>query len=170
MISLPEASHPPGEQRGALDLSTILRPTRVCSGIRPASKKALLEQLANLLTDGEENLCAHQALDSMAARERLGSTGLGGGIALPHARLDGCRRFIGAFAHLAQPLEYDTPDQQPVDLAFALLLPPGEHPEYVQTLAAIVERLRDKAFCQELRNTARHHPEQVYSLLVRPPA
>ena len=154
----------------AFDLGAILRPSQVVCGARPSSKKLLLEQLATLLTQDEENLCPHNALDLMAARERIGSTGLGRGVALPHARLDGCQRIVGAFMHLALPLEYDAPDQQPVDLVFALLLPPGEDPQYAEALAAIATHLHSPGLCRELRNTALYRPEAVYDLLIRPPA
>lgn len=102
-------------------------------------------------------------LDALQAREALGSTGVGQGIALPHARLAGLDRFFGLFARLPRPIEFDAIDERPVDLIFLLLIPERAGNDHLAALAAISRRLRDPAVATRLRaaKTAR----DLYGLL-----
>ncbi|MFM1892565.1 MAG: hypothetical protein RLZ44_1642, partial [Pseudomonadota bacterium] len=104
----------------ALDL---LQPSRISVANEAASKKRVLEEAANLLAATAEEPTPEQIFERLLERERLGSTGLAGGVALPHARMPGLDTVRGAFLRLAQAVDFDAMDGQPVDLIFALLVP-----------------------------------------------
>ncbi len=132
------------------DLSDLLRPDAVLTGLAVASKKALFAQLAAALarqTGGDAKAIAAR----LAAREKLGSTGFGGGVAIPHARLDGIGQITAVFARLAQPMEFAAVDGVPVDLVCALLSPPTAGADHLKALARVSRRLRDRAFLAKLR-------------------
>lgn len=132
------------------DLSDLLRPDAVLDGLAVASKKALFTHLAATLaaqTAGDAGLIAER----LAAREKLGSTGFGGGVAIPHAKMDGIGQITGVFACLAKPLEFGAVDGAPVDLVWALLSPPGAGADHLKALARVSRRLRDRAFLDKLR-------------------
>ncbi len=105
-------------------------------------------------------------LDGIMQRERLGSTGVGKGIAIPHARLTGCPRVIGLFAQLRTPIEFEAIDGQPVDLAFMLLSPEGAGADHLQALAEISRILRDGAMADRLRGA--ESADAVLALLTQP--
>jgi PTS system nitrogen regulatory IIA component len=107
-------------------------------------------------------------LDAVMQREKLGSTGVGKGIAIPHARLTGCPRVVGLFAQLHTPIEFDAMDGQPVDLAFLLLSPEGAGADHLQALADISRLLRDGAVADRLRSAK--SADAVLALLTQPPA
>jgi len=120
----------------------FLAPADVMVGLRVNAKENLIRELARraaAATDVEAGVIANALL----AREQLGSTGLGKGFALPHARIPGLSRFFGAFARLARPIDYQAIDNSPVDLVFLLLIPAGGENEHVAALAAISRRLRN---------------------------
>jgi nitrogen PTS system EIIA component len=100
---------------------------------------------------------------ALVARESLGSTGLGQGFALPHARLAGLGRFFGLFARLVRPIEFQAIDERPIDLIFLLLIPEQPGSEHVAALAAIARRMRDQAFARRLRKV--NGASAMYDLL-----
>jgi len=102
----------------------MLRPQRILCRQRVGSKKSALELLANLLAESDDSLSPVDIFDNLLQRERLGSTALGGGAALPHACLQQLEEPVAAFIQLRTGIDYDAEDAQPVDLIFALLLPP----------------------------------------------
>ena len=104
-------------------------------------------------------------LNSLANREKLGSTGLGHGVAIPHGRMSGISGSVGAFVRLKHPVDYETHDGQPVDLVFGLLVPQHATGEHLQHLAAIAEKFSDDAFCTEVREAA--DEAALYALLTR---
>ncbi|WP_295582409.1 PTS IIA-like nitrogen regulatory protein PtsN [uncultured Lamprocystis sp.] len=116
-----------------------------------ASKKRLLETLASLLAADHPRLDADLVFDCLLERERLGSTGLGHGIALPHARVKEVTQSIGAFVSLSQGVDYDAVDGEPVDLAFALLVPEAATDEHLQLLAQLAGRFNDPQVRKRLR-------------------
>jgi len=124
----------------------------VCIGSAD-NKGRLLELLGGLLAIGRAPLTASQITDNLSRRERLGSTGLGHGIALPHGgRLGQGSRVTGAFIRLKQGVDFDALDSQPVDLVFGLLVPEQVTEErYLKILAYLAEMFSDHAFCQQLR-------------------
>ena len=118
------------------------------------SKKRALEEAANLLTSGTtEEPTNEQVFERLLERERLGSTGLAGGVALPHARIPGVEQPRGAFLSLATPIEFDALDGQPVDLVFAMFVPEEATDEHLQLLAELARLFADPKLCQRLRET-----------------
>lgn len=114
-----------------------------------SSKKRILEQAARLLAANSEEPAVEQIFERLLERERLGSTGLAGGVALPHARMPGIRESRGAFLRLAEAIEFDALDGKPVDLVFALLVPEDANEEHLQLLSKLAatfnqEDLRDR--------------------------
>jgi len=116
-----------------------------------ASKKRILEQAAQLLAAHNEEPSAEQIFERLLERERLGSTGLAGGVALPHARMSGIQETRGAFLRLAEPVEFDALDGNPVDLVFALLVPEDATEEHLQLLAQLAAMFNDEELREQLR-------------------
>jgi len=132
------------------DLSDILTPDAVHAGIVAPNKKALFQQLAaaaGRLTGVDPRVIVERLVE----RERLGSTGFGGGVAIPHGKVDGIDRVVGLFARLAVPVEFQAIDDMPVDLVFVLLSPPDAGVEHLKALARVSRRMRDRAFIAKLR-------------------
>jgi nitrogen PTS system EIIA component len=132
------------------DLSDLLRPDAVQTDLAFAGKKAGLQQLGALLGP-VAGLEPRVVADCLAARERLGSTGFGNGVAIPHGRLAGLAQITGAFVRLAQPVEWQAVDDLPVDLVFALLSPEDAGAEHLKALARVSRTLRDARFLAKLR-------------------
>lgn len=122
----------------------------VCDG-EAASKKRTLELLGDLIAGTQTELGGREIFDSLIGRERLGSTGLGHGVALPHGRLSRSQEAVGAFVKLRRGVDFDAIDQQPVDLVFALLVPEHYTDEHLKILAYLAEMFSDRTFCEKLR-------------------
>jgi PTS system nitrogen regulatory IIA component len=116
-----------------------------------SSKKRILEKAAQLLAANTEEPAAEQIFERLLERERLGSTGLAGGVALPHARMPGIHESRGAFLRLQEPVDFDALDGQPVDLVFALLVPEEATEEHLQLLARLAAMFNDKELRDQLR-------------------
>lgn len=132
------------------DLSDLLSPQGVQAALIVPNKKALFQQLAGLasrLIDAEPRVI----VDRLVERERLGSTGFGGGIAIPHGKIEGLDRVVGLFARLGTPIDFAAIDDLPVDLVFLLLSPVDAGVEHLKALARVSRRMRDKAFVAKLR-------------------
>ena len=127
-----------------------------------SSKKRALEQAARLLAGRAIEPDAEQIFERLLERERLGSTGLAGGVALPHARMPGVETSHGAFLRLAEPIEFDALDDQPVDLIFALLVPEEATEEHLQLLGSLAGMFNDDALREELRTA---EAEQALAIL-----
>ncbi|WP_420466771.1 PTS IIA-like nitrogen regulatory protein PtsN [Panacagrimonas sp.] len=134
-----------------MKLTEILSAERVVSGTTVTSKKKALEELSNLLASGAADLGSHEVFSSLTGREKLGSTGLGHGVAIPHGRVAGIERSVGAFMRLKHPVEYDSHDGNPVDLIFGLLVPQSANDQHLKHLAAVAEMFSDDDFCAKLR-------------------
>jgi len=134
-----------------MNITDLITAERVVCNGNVTSKKRALELLGELIANGQSDLSAREIFDSLIGRERLGSTGLGHGVALPHGRLSQSRRAIGAFVKLKQGVNFDAIDQQPVDLVFALLVPEHFTDEHLKILAYLAEMFSDKHFCEQLR-------------------
>ena len=146
-----------------MEMNEILQPEQVIAGLRVSDKAQLMAELSRRAAAAlQVGLQPVEA--ALSARERLGSTGLGRGFALPHARLDGLDRFFGLFARLARPIDFAAIDERPVDLVFLLLIPKDAGSEHVAALAVISRRMRDQALVQKLRKAA--NPAEMYALLV----
>ena len=133
----------------------------VCHG-QASSKKRALEELGRLLTAEQPGLSQDEVFDSLVTRERLGSTGLGKGIAIPHGRISGQEKAIGAFLQLEEGVDFDAIDGNPVDLLFALLVPEHFTDEHLAILAALASLFEQDAFCDALRKS--EQPEQILRL------
>jgi len=118
------------------------------------SKKRVLERLGELLASGAPDLSPEQVFEHLLERERLGSTGLGHGIALPHARMPEVEKAVGAFVQLHEGVDFDAIDDRPVDLAFALLVPQEATEEHLQLLAKLAAMFSNEMLCKNLRNAA----------------
>jgi PTS system nitrogen regulatory IIA component len=132
-------------------LSQILTPQRTVCCAPGISKKRLFETIANIVCDDQPSLPYDDVLDHLIAREKLGSTGLGDGIAIPHCRVAQCAEPLGTLLTLEEPIEFDAPDDKPVDLLFVLLVPEEAHQQHLDILAMIARLFNQEEFCQRLR-------------------
>ncbi len=144
------------------NLSKILSLENVQLDLEVSSKKRAFEQ-AGLIFENNCGIARSTVSDNLFARERLGSTGLGHGVAVPHGRIKGGQRPIGAFVRLAAGVDFDAMDKQPVDLLFALLVPEECTEEHLQILALLAEMFNDKGLRAELR--AADSSAALYDLL-----
>lgn len=129
----------------------ILEPGSVSIADPASSKKRILEQAARLLAGTADEPDPEQIFERLLERERLGSTGLAGGVALPHARMPGIDESRGAFLQLAEAVEFDALDGSPVDLVFALLVPENANEEHLQLLARLAAMFNDEELRRRLR-------------------
>ena len=132
-------------------LAQLLTPERTACQVPGLSKKRLFETLAKIVSDDQISLSYDEVFSQFIARERLGSTGLGEGIAIPHCRIGNCSQPLGCLLTLGDPIDFDAPDNQPVDLVFALLVPEEAHQQHLDTLANIARLFSQGAFCDQLR-------------------
>lgn len=133
-----------------MQLSEILKPGAVRSLGQATSKKRLFQELADL-ANAEYGLNPSEVVDALQERESLGPTGVGQGVALPHARLHGLDNVVGLFLRLEKPLDFDAVDRQPVDLIFALLAPESSGVDHLKALALVSRTLRDSDLRAKLR-------------------
>lgn len=134
--------------------SDLITEAGILSRCDVTSKKRLLETLAGLLSATSPKLNAETVFERLLERERLGSTGLGHGIALPHARIDNIDAPAGALVQLSNGVAFDAIDDRPVDLAFALLVPQAADEHHLQLLAGLAEMFNDEALRKRLRDGA----------------
>jgi PTS system nitrogen regulatory IIA component len=130
-------------------ISSLLTPSHVALDVEARDKKALFEHAGTLLEAGS-GLTRQQVVDSLMARERLGSTGLGQGIAIPHGRVKGLREAVGAFLRLRSPVAFDALDELPVSLVFVLLVPERATDVHLQILSKLAEMFGDRGFRAQL--------------------
>ena len=139
-----------------MDINQLIAPDRVKCFSDIKSKKRALESLGHLLSSGAVGVDPTDIFHHLVERERLGSTGLGHGVALPHARLAKQEKnqnlSLGSFIKLNKGVDFDSPDSQPADLLFALLVPEQCTDEHLQILASLAGMFSDAAFCEKLRN------------------
>jgi nitrogen PTS system EIIA component len=145
-----------------MELSTLLIPGAVRVVGQLTSKKRLFQELGEIASQAY-GLNASVALDGLQERESLGPTGVGHGIALPHARLEDLTRIVGVFLRLEKPLEYDSVDRQPVDLVFALFAPKDSGVDHLKALALVSRTMRDTGVVQKLR--ANSDPAKLHAIL-----
>jgi len=146
-----------------LELSAVLNLDCTKSGVECSSKKRALELISELAAK-QLNLPPQAIFDAVLTRERMGSTGIGNGIAIPHGKLDeDTLRAVGVFIQLAQPIAFDAIDNQPVDLLFALLVPADQCKTHLHTLSLVAKRLADKTVCRRLR--AAESDDELYQIM-----
>ncbi|MFZ1988227.1 MAG: PTS sugar transporter subunit IIA [Alphaproteobacteria bacterium] len=149
-----------------MELAEIIAPGWVFDRLNTSDKSQLLRELSMRAAE-IAHIDAQTIERALKAREDLGSTGMGQGIAIPHARIEGLSEFIGLFARLAKPIDFKAIDSKPIDLIFLLLIPPNAANKHVAALALISRRLRDKKVLEALR--AARSQGEIYDLLVGPP-
>ncbi len=145
-----------------MNLAKLLTPGAVRVLGQMTSKKRLFQELGEIAAQ-TYGISAAQAFDGLQERESLGPTGVGNGIALPHARLEGLTQIVGLFVRLEKPLEYDSVDRHPVDLAFCLLAPKDSGVDHLKALALVSRTMRDAGVCAKLR--ANNDPAKLYAIL-----
>ena len=144
------------------DLSDLISPAAIDAALSVTNKKTLFQQLAAgaaRLTD----LPSKQILASLQQREKLGSTGFGSGVAIPHGKIEGLPRIFGYFARLNAPIDYDAVDDLPVDLVVLLLSPPDTGADHLKALARVSRALRDRASLAKLRGARSN--DAIFALL-----
>lgn len=127
----------------------LLPAAHVLLDLEAGSKKRVFEQ-AGLLFENNVGIARSVVFDSLFAREKLGSTGLGQGIAIPHGRIKGLKHAVGAFLRLTTPVPFDSPDGRPVSMLFVLLVPEQATEEHLQILSELAQRFADRAFRESL--------------------
>jgi PTS system nitrogen regulatory IIA component len=146
-----------------MEIADLITPSRVVAQLRATNKKQALQELAKraaVMTGIQERTI----YDVLIERERLGSTGIGMGIGIPHGRLPGLDTLCGIFARLDRPVPFDAIDDQPVDLIFLLLAPEGAGADHLKALARVSRLLRDRNVCEKLRGT--DNADALYALLI----
>jgi len=153
---IPRLSGPPGavSAGGIFKVSMnliakLLPPSNILLDLDVTSKKRMFEQ-AGLLFENNQGVARSLVFDSLFARERLGSTGLGQGVAIPHGRIKGLKEAVGAFVRLAQPVPFDAPDGKPVSLVFLLLVPEQATEQHLRVLSELAQMLSDRELREKL--------------------
>lgn len=147
-----------------ISIKSILAPELTLCGVSGTSKKRILEVIASRVADHYTELDENQIFNNLVARERLGSTGIGQGIAIPHCRLENCTRVVGALVTLEEPIPFDAIDNEPVDLLFVLIVPQEATSEHLELLSQLAEKFNDREFCQRLRQC--RSPSDLYDSIV----
>ena len=143
-------------------ITRLLPPSNVLTQLEVSSKKRLFEQ-AGLLFENNHGIERGKVFDSLFARERLGSTGLGEGVAIPHGRIKGLKEALAALVRLAQPIPFDAPDNQPVRLLVFLLVPEHATEEHLELLSELAELLSDRSIRETLLTS--DDPAQIHRIL-----
>ncbi|AAN56937.1 PTS IIA-like nitrogen regulatory protein PtsN [Shewanella oneidensis MR-1] len=146
-----------------MELRTILRPEcTTCA--TPGSKKKVLELISDLAAAQYPTLSSQAIFESLVAREKMGSTGIGNGIAIPHGRLTDITQPIAILIKCEEPIAFDAIDKQPVDILFALLVPANQCQQHLSTLSCMAEKLSDKQVLKQLRKT--HDETELYQVII----
>jgi PTS system nitrogen regulatory IIA component len=145
-----------------MDINEIINPASVLANLKPGSKKQLLQDLAEIGAR-QTGLESQAIFESLLEREKLGSTGVGNGVAIPHAKLPGMDHIVGVFAHLTKPVMFEAVDDQPIDIAFMLLAPEGSGADHLKALSRIARILRNQSTLASIRSST--DPDAIFSLL-----
>lgn len=147
---------------GRMTLTDLLSPNAVISPLRANGKKQALQELAQHAA-ALTGLPERELSEALLQRERLGSTGIGDGIAIPHGRLPGIDRLIGLFARVEKPIDFDALDGQPVDIIFVLIAPEGAGADHLKALARVARVLRNQSVLDQVRKI--RDPGAIYAVL-----
>jgi len=148
-----------------MSLNSVLTPLRTLDGVPGGSKKRLLEFFSKFISQQIPALEGNEVFDKLIARERLGSTGIGEGIAVPHCRISNCSESVGTFIRLKDKIDFDAIDGKPVDMMFILLVPEEANDEHLNLLSSLAEKFADPEFCRKLRTAP--GSEELYQLWVQ---
>jgi len=150
-----------------MPLTDLVTPNAIIPALKVNGKKQAIQELSSRaakLTGQNERLI----FETLMQREKLGSTGVGNGIAIPHGKLPKLERLVGLFARLERPIDFEALDGQPVDLIFLLLAPESAGADHLKALARVSRLLRDRPTCEKLRGA--NQPAALYALLTEPTA
>mgnify|MGYP006436969045 FL=1 len=145
-----------------MELTDLLTPESIVANLKATSKKQALQELSKRIAEVIDH-DERDILDILLEREKLGTTGVGDGIAIPHGKLESLEKLHGFFARLERPVDFDSIDERPVDLIFLLLAPESAGADHLKALARVSRLLRDKTNCDKLRGS--DNPEALYALL-----
>ena len=145
-----------------MEISELLTPRSVVAQLRVTGKKQVLQEIARRAA-ATTGINERRIYEVLSERERLGTTGIGRGVAVPHGKLAELTRVYGLFARLDRPIAFESIDNQPVDLVFVLLAPLDAGAEHLKALAMVSRLLRDRTICEKLRGT--DNPDALYALL-----
>ena len=148
-----------------MEFSNLLKPEAIRIFSSVSSKKRLLHDIAGIAAACYQTDYS-QTVEALMERESLGPTGVGGGIALPHARLEQLDKVVGAFVLLENPIEFDAIDKQPVDIVFGLFAPKSAGVEHLKALALVSRTLREQSIVAKLRSNPK--PSTLYTILTEP--
>lgn len=148
-----------------MQLSSILTPERALCNLPGVSKKRFLTTISETIAETTPNLSADAIYTALLAREQLGSTGIGNGIAIPHCRVSECTSITGTLVKLDEGIDFDAVDSQQVDLLFVLIVPAEETDEHLRVLSALARLFHQDEFCQALRGARSN--QELYDIAVR---
>jgi nitrogen PTS system EIIA component len=148
-----------------MQLSSILTPERTLCNLPGVSKKRFLTKISEHIAETLPSLSADAIYSALLAREQLGSTGIGNGIAIPHCRVTDCTSIIGALVRLDEGIDFDAVDSQQVDLLFVLIVPTEETDEHLRVLSSLARLFHQESFCQALRNAS--NDQDLYETAIR---
>lgn len=146
-----------------MNIADIITPARVLFRPEIPSKKRALQEISRLLASGTPTVEEDAIFESLTGREKLGTTGLGSGVAIPHGRMRGIDNSVGAFMRIGKGVDYEASDGQKVDLVFGLLVPQSCNEEHLKLLAQLAEMFLDEDFCARTR--AATDPKSLHDLL-----
>lgn len=146
-----------------MQLSEVLSLDCTKSAVHCTSKKCALEMISEIAAQ-KAGISSTELFECMLSREKMGSTGIGNGIAIPHARMNHSDRAIAVLLQCDEPIEFDAIDNRPVDLLFALLVPDAQCKEHLQTLSKMAERLNDKQVLKQLRSA--QSDQELYDIML----
>jgi PTS system nitrogen regulatory IIA component len=144
-----------------MQIAELLKPESVVSDLKVSSKKQVLQELASRASK-ISGIQERTIFDTLLERERLGTTGVGNGVAIPHGKLSDISKLHGVFAKLDNPINFDSIDERPVDLVFLILAPEGAGADHLKALAKVSRLLRDESMCEKLRGS--EDSEALYAL------
>ncbi|MGF1697378.1 PTS IIA-like nitrogen regulatory protein PtsN [Vibrio kyushuensis] len=146
-----------------MQLSEVLTLNCTKSAVQCTSKKRALEMISEIVAN-QTGQNSTELFECMLSREKVGSTGIGNGIAIPHARMNSSDHAIAVLLQCEQPIEFGAIDNRPVDLLFALLVPEEQCKEHLKTLSSMAARLNDKQVLKQLRNA--QNDEELYNIMI----
>jgi PTS system nitrogen regulatory IIA component len=150
-----------------MDLSDLITPYGVIPSLKASNKKQALQELAAKAAK-LTGIDAHEIFNTLLQRERLGSTGVGNGIAIPHGKMNALSHIVGMFARLEEPIDFEAIDEEPVDLVFLLLAPENAGADHLKALARISRLMREPAAVEKLRSS--RDKDALYAVLTEPAA
>ncbi len=148
-----------------MNLQDILDAEAITVDLRATNRKGVLQDLSQIMTD-KTTLTEREIFDTLLQREKLGSTGIGHGVAIPHGKFAELEHIVCWFARLSNPIDFEAPDNQPVDLVFVLLAPETAGADHLKALASVARTFRQAATISALHNAG--NANEIYSILTAP--